>query len=103
MYTNSRDWFATSYNSFHSVINEISDFVLPFNKLVKGKTIVNRKTIELPNNELGLYVNTYASFEDGQVGNDTINVAINYLEHDVTFNFNGKDYNVPALQAMQLS
>ncbi len=103
MYTNSRDWFATSYNSFHSVINEISDFVLPFNKLVKGKTIVNRKAIELPNNELGLYVNTYASFEDGQVGNDTINVAINYLEHDVTFNFNGKDYNVPALQAMQLS
>lgn len=102
MYTNSRDWFATSYNSFHSVINEINDNVMKFTKAVAGKTIVGRDVVELTDNELGLYINTYATFKDGEIGNDKTYVAINYLDHPVDYVLNGKTYTIPAMQAMQL-
>ena len=102
MYTNSRDWFSTSYDRFHPIINNICDKVLPILNEVKGKTVVNRKVVELESGELGLYVNTYATYKDSKIGDDKTVIAINYLTHDVTYNYNGNDVVVKARSAVKL-
>ena len=98
MYTNARDWFSTSYESFHPIIKEINDTVSPILELVKGKTIIDRKVIEFDNNALGLYINTYATVKDGVTANDKTVIAINYFNYDVEYN--GKV--IPALSAVEI-
>ena len=102
MYTNARDWFTTSYDSYHPIINEICAKVLPALKLIEGKTIINREVIELPNNELGVYVNTYATHENGVIGNDKEVLAINYLNHAQEIEYNGQMVNIPAESVFDL-
>lgn len=101
MYTNARDWFATAYTNFHEIINEICDFVMPKLELIQGKTIVKREVVE-DVGTLGLYVNTYASFDNGIIGDDQTVLAINYLNYDVTYNYNGTIYTIPAMNVMEL-
>lgn len=102
MYTNSRDWFSTSYSQYKEKIVDISNKVLPILNLVKGKTIINRKVVEFDDNSLGLYVNTYASYNDGNIGNDKTTIAINYFDHPVEYAYNNKTYTINALSAMEL-
>lgn len=102
MYTNARDWFTTSYDSYHSIINEICDTVIPSLELIKGKTIVNRQVYEFDNKELGVYINTYAEYNNGQKGNDEVVLAINYFNTDKTITYNGKTYTLPKESAIQL-
>lgn len=78
MYTNSRDWFSTSYESYHEIINEICSFVMPYLKLVQGKTIVNREVITNDDGSVKCYRNTYASFNDGVVGDDKVVLEFDY-------------------------
>ena len=102
MYTNARDWFATSYSSFKPVIEEISSTVIPVLELIQGKTMVNREVVEFDNGALGLYVNTYATYENGTIGDEKVVIAINYFDYDVTYTKDGKTYTIPALSAMEL-
>ena len=103
MYTNSRDWFSTAYSRYHPIIKEICAKVLPILEKTKGKTIVDRKVVKLPNNELGLYVNTYATYENSTIGDEKVVVAVNYLDHDVTYDYNGQMINIEAKSAKILS
>ncbi|MBQ8205891.1 MAG: hypothetical protein IJZ77_00315 [Bacilli bacterium] len=102
MYTNSRDWFATAYTSFKPIINEINDFVVPTLELIQGKTMVNREVVEFDNGAIGLYINTYATYDKGVVGDEKVVLAINYFDYDVTYVKDGKTYTIPALSAMEL-
>jgi predicted ribosome-associated RNA-binding protein Tma20 len=102
MYTNSRDWFATAYSSFKPIINEINDAVVPTLELIQGKTIINREVVEFDNGAIGLYVNTYATYDKGVVGAEKVVLAINYFDYDVTYEKDGKTYTIPALSAMEL-
>ena len=96
MYTNARDWFSTSYESFHPIIKEINDFVVPVLEKVQGKTIIDRKVVEFEDNSLGLYINTYATVNDGVTQDDKVVLAINYFDYDVVYN--GK--TIPAQSAV---
>ena len=98
MYTNARDWFSTSYESFHPIIQEINGFVVPTLELIKGKTMIDRKVVEFEDNSLGLYINTYATVNDGVTANDKVVLAINYFDHDVVYN--GKV--IPAQSAVEI-
>ena len=102
MYTNSRDWFATAYTSFKPIINEINDFVVPTLELIQGKTMVNREVVEFDNGAIGLYINTYATYDKGVVGDEKVVLAINYFDYDVTYVKDGKTYTISALSAMEL-
>ena len=102
MYTNARDWFTTSYESYHGIINEICDTVIPALELINGKTIINRQVYEFDNKELGVYINTYAEYNNGQKGNEEVVLAINYFDTDKTITHNGKTYTIPKESAIQL-
>lgn len=103
MYTNARDWFSTGYDNYHVIINEICDTVLPILKLTQGKTMINREVVEFDNKALGLYVNTYATVNNGVIGNDKTVIAINYFDYPVSYNYNGQTIQVPALSAVELN
>lgn len=102
MYTNARDWFSTAYSSYHSIINEICQKVLPELNKIQGKTIVDRDVVEFDDGSLGLYINTYASFDNGTIKDDKVVMAINYFDYDVNYEYNGKNYQIPALSALEL-
>ncbi len=102
MYTNARDWFSTSYSSYHAIINEICTQTMPFLNLIKGKTMIQRDVVEFEDASLGLYINTYATVNNGKIGDDKVVLAINYFDHDVTYQFNNKTYTIPAESAMEL-
>ena len=103
MYTNARDWFTTAYSNYHDIINEICDTVLPVLNLVRGKTMISREVVEFDNKALGLYVNTYATVDNGTIGQDKVVIAINYFDYDVTYNYNGNNVTIPALSARKIS
>ena len=102
MYTNARDWFSTGYENYHAIINEICDTVLPVLELTQGKTMINREVVEFENKALGLYVNTYATVNNGQTGNDKTVIAINYFDYPVTYNYNGQTHTIPAMSAVEI-
>ena len=102
MYTNARDWFTTAYNNYHDIINEICSTVLPILNEIKGKTIIKREVVEFESGALGLYVNTYASVNNGNIGNDKTVIAVNYFDYDVNYNFNGQDVLIKAKSAQKL-
>ena len=94
MYTNARDWFTTSYESYRGIIDEISDKVITALSLINGKTIVGRDVYELNKDGLGVYVNTYSTFENGVVGDEKLVLAINYLDKEVEVEHNGVTYTI---------
>ena len=57
---------------------------------------------EFDNKELGVYINTYAEYNNGQKGNDEVVLAINYFNTDKTITYNGKTYTLPKESAIQL-
>ena len=94
MYTNARDWFTTSYESYRDIITEISDKVVPALSLINGRTIVSRDVYKNNNKELGVSVNTYATFDSGVMGNEKLVLAINYLDKVVEIEHNGITYQL---------
>lgn len=87
MYTNSRDYYSTGYSKYRPIIKDVYDYVTPFLAAVKGKTIIDREVVAVNGETLGLYVNTYANYENGTiVDNSSVRIAINYLDYAVTYN-----------------
>ncbi len=103
MYTNARDWFSTNYSNYHEIINEICSTTMPFLNKIQGKTMIKREVVEFEDSSLGLYINTYATFDKDGVGSDKTVLAINYFEHAVSYQYNNKTYTIPALSAMELN
>lgn len=102
MYTNARDWFSTGYDDYKETIVSINENVIPYLSLIKGKTLVKR-VVDETNGELGLYINTYATFDsDGTVHDDKVVLAINYLDHSVNYVYNGETITIDALSVKQL-
>ena len=65
--------------------------------------MINREVVEFDNKALGLYVNTYATVNNGVIGNDKTVIAINYFDYPVSYNYNGQTIQVPALSAVELN
>lgn len=89
MYTNSRDYYSTGYEKYKETIIEVCEYVLPFLEQIQGKTIVDREVVAIgtDNDNIGLYVNTYAPFVDGKiVEEEKVVIAINYADYAVTYN-----------------
>lgn len=86
-YTNSRDYFSTSYADYRDLIIEMNEKVVSILNAVQGKTIVNRIVVEdETDGELGLYINEYAVYENGKIDDSTrVKVAINYLDRAITY------------------
>lgn len=87
-YTNSAEYFSTGYVQYKDVVIEVTNRIRPFLEATSGMTLVNKEAVLSEEiTELGVYVNTYANYENGAFDpENTVKIVINYTDKTIVYN-----------------